>query len=86
MSIKFLVLRGGGYFGFWGAGGSADFIFMGGRIFLNSGRINRGFRVTAGCTKPEIVHICHNRPFTNHPIVLVAHPCGDPNRATQCRA
>ena len=33
MSIKFLVLGGGGYFGFWG--GSADFIFMGARIFLN---------------------------------------------------
>ena len=32
MSIKFLVL-GGGYFGFWG-GGSADFIFMGARMFL----------------------------------------------------
>ena len=33
MSIKFLVL-GGGYFGVWGGGGSADFIFMGARIFL----------------------------------------------------
>ena len=33
MSIKFLVLRGRGYFGF-GGGGSADFIFMGARIFL----------------------------------------------------
>ena len=33
MSIKFLVL-GGGYFGFGGGGGSADFIFMGARIFL----------------------------------------------------
>ena len=33
MSIKFLVL-GGGDFGFWGGGGSADFIFMGARIFL----------------------------------------------------
>ena len=32
MSIKFLVL-GGGILGFWG-GGSADFIFMGVRIFL----------------------------------------------------
>ena len=33
MSIKFLVLGGAGYFGFfWG--GSADFIFMGARIFL----------------------------------------------------
>ena len=31
MSIKFLVLGGG--FGF-GGGGSADFIFMGARIFL----------------------------------------------------
>ena len=37
MSIKFLVLGGGGrYFGFWG-GGSADFIFMGASIFLNCG-------------------------------------------------
>ena len=35
MSVKFLVLGGGGYFGFWGeGGGSADFIFMGARIFL----------------------------------------------------
>ena len=33
MSIKFLVLGGGGYFGFfWG--GSADFILMRARIFL----------------------------------------------------
>ena len=32
MSIKFLVLGGG--IGFWGGGGSADFIFMGARIFL----------------------------------------------------
>ena len=35
MSIKFLVLGGeGGMLGF-GGGGSADFIFMGARIFLN---------------------------------------------------
>ena len=35
MSIKFLVLgRGGGGWGFGGGGGSADFIFMGARIFL----------------------------------------------------
>ena len=33
MSIKFLVLGGGGILGF-GGGGSADFIFMGARIFL----------------------------------------------------
>ena len=43
MSIKFLVLGGGGILGFGGGGGgSADFIFMGARIFLNvyqSGRI-----------------------------------------------
>ena len=37
MSIKFLVLRGGGYFGF--GGGSADFIFMGARIFLSLGSL-----------------------------------------------
>ena len=36
MSIKFLVL-GGGHFGLLGGGGSADFVFMGGRIFLNVG-------------------------------------------------
>ena len=36
MSIKFLLLGGGGYFGFWGGGGSADFIFMGARIFLKN--------------------------------------------------
>ena len=34
MSIKFLVLGGGVFWVFWG-GGSADFIFMGARIFLN---------------------------------------------------
>ena len=33
MSIKFLVL-GGGILGFSFGGGSADFIFMGARIFL----------------------------------------------------
>ena len=33
MSIKFLVLEGGGILGF-GGGGGADFIFMGARIFL----------------------------------------------------
>ena len=35
MSIKFLVLGGGGVFGFFLGGGSADFIFMGARIFLS---------------------------------------------------
>ena len=33
VSIKFLVLGGGVFWVFWG-GGSADFIFMGARIFL----------------------------------------------------
>ena len=32
--IKFLVLGGGGILGFFFWGGSADFIFMGARIFL----------------------------------------------------
>ena len=31
---KISRLGGGGYFGFWGGGGSADFIFMGARTFL----------------------------------------------------
>ena len=35
VSIKFLVLGGGGILGF-GGGGSADFIFMGARIFLTN--------------------------------------------------
>ena len=40
MSIKFLLL-GGGIFGFGGGeGGSANFIFMGARIFLTQGRAN----------------------------------------------
>ena len=34
MSIKFLVLGGGGYLGFFFWGGSADFIVMGTGIFL----------------------------------------------------
>ena len=35
MSIKFLILGGGGVFWVLGGGGSADFIFMGARIFLS---------------------------------------------------
>ena len=31
---KIPLFRGGGYFGFFGGGGSADFIFMAARIFL----------------------------------------------------
>ena len=31
---KIFLVLGGGYLGFWGGGGSADFIFMGARIFL----------------------------------------------------
>ena len=37
MSIKFLVLGGGGFW-VWG-GGSADFIFMGARIFLINSKV-----------------------------------------------
>ena len=36
MSIKFLVLGGGGILGLGGGGGSADSIFMAARIFLNA--------------------------------------------------
>ena len=42
VSIKFLVL-GGGDLGFGEGGGSADFVFMGARIFLN---IIQGFLAT----------------------------------------
>ena len=45
MSIKFLVL-GGGILGF--RGGSADFIFMGARIFLNT-FVSEGTRFCARC-------------------------------------
>ena len=38
MSIKFLILEVG-ILGFWG-GGSADFIFMGARIFLSNSWCN----------------------------------------------
>ena len=46
MSIKFLVLEGGV---FWvlGGGGSADFIFMGARIFLKTVRAIRANRLKA---------------------------------------
>ena len=43
VSIKFLVLGGGGIFGF-GGGGSADFIFMGAGIFLSIAAIVSGYR------------------------------------------
>ena len=32
--VRKIPRLGGGYFGFWGGGGSADFIFMGAGIFL----------------------------------------------------
>ena len=38
MSIKFLVLGGGGVFWVFGGGGSAECVFMGARIFLISNR------------------------------------------------
>ena len=41
MSIKFLVLGGGGYFGFFFGGGSADVIFVGARIFLKNPEISK---------------------------------------------
>ena len=43
MSIKFLVLGGRGYFVFFLGGGSADFIFMGARIFLTKASHTRVF-------------------------------------------
>ena len=49
MSIKFLVLGGEGYFGFWGAG--ADFIFLGARIFLSFVKIHHDLFCRAGSDK-----------------------------------
>ena len=46
-SIKFRVLGGGVILGFFG-GGSADFIFMGARIFLKDGRGTEQVRTFVG--------------------------------------
>ena len=86
MSVKFLVLGGGGEIGFW-RGGSADYIFigalMGARIFLR----RTGPSITSQKrVKDEMVYKPHFSPeFGDFSLGLVAHPCGDPNRATQCR-
>ena len=42
MPIKFRIWGGGAYFGFFLGGGSADFIFMGARIFLKNEAANGG--------------------------------------------
>ena len=53
MSIKFLVLGGGGILG-WGGGGKADFIFMGTRIFLKpSASLGNGRGTVGKCTGPK---------------------------------
>ena len=51
MSIKFLVLGGGGFGVFGGGGGSADFIFMGAGIFPYHGsRSSREIKIqNASC-------------------------------------
>ena len=46
MSIKFLLLGGGGVFWVWG-GGSADFIFVGARIFLIFVSLNKALETIA---------------------------------------
>ena len=49
MSIKFLVLGGGGVFWvFFFGGGSTDFIFMGARIFLIKGTAHLDPLLSAG--------------------------------------
>ena len=72
MSIKFLVLGAGGYFGFWGGGGSADFIFMGARIFLIHGPFEQilGFAALgspAARAKRDAQHkVCNTRGRPGH--------------------
>ena len=45
MLIKFLVLGGYLFFFFWGGGGSANYIFMGGAIFLRIAHLKNGKNV-----------------------------------------
>ena len=58
MSIKFLVLGGGGWF--LGGGGSADFIFMGARIFVRRARIGNGRNTVSRVLfrKRELTEFC----------------------------
>ena len=70
--------RGGGYFGFWGGGGSADFIFMGAGIFLKKKTRNdgAGFLVVGkfwGFISDS------SGPFSNCS-AAAAHPCRKGNR------
>ena len=79
MSIKFLVFwGGGGVFWVWG-GGSADFIFMGVRIFLTNGIHvrKRSKKQTVHRSPPEQCQRVDRRMLWS----LVAHPCGDPKLA-----
>ena len=66
MSIKFRVLGGGGILGFGGGGGSADFIFMGARIFLTFS--SRAIALTLGPC-PE----WHRKSAAKHPRGLRNH-------------
>ena len=66
---KFLVL-GGGILGCGGGGGSADFIFMGARIFLNVGQRLRGrggggktYRVNLGGGGETYCRVCSRKPL-----------------------
>ena len=77
MSIKFLVLGGGG-FGFLG-GGSADFIFMGARIFLSLRVATKLFRTFVWCLYREGVAIhpgLTEGPSTEGPSTQESHPHG----------
>ena len=63
MSIKFLVLGGGGVFWVWGGGGSADFIFTGARIFLKF------------CKTPQLqLHKINNFNFASCECILTRIP------------
>ena len=59
MSIEFLVFLGGGILGFGGGGGSADFIFMGARIFLTVrlGQKRRTLLTTGRWGKQRVTYV-----------------------------
>ena len=85
MSIKFLVLGGGGELGFWG--GSANFIFMGARLFLKvAEKIDRsGMLVVTmvGKFQDNILKECGNKSREG-PQVFARLRNGQPASVTRC--
>ena len=77
MSIKFLLLGGGGYFGFWW-GGSADFIFYGSEDFSESLPQNS---VIALSTRNSLLLVPRSADFfeAQRPVPLVEKKANSPH-------